>query len=72
MSENKLTDPNTIISNTTNIISSMKDSILNLNQNCISFTNIYDEYNRDNFYDATLLKKRMKDAVIKAVHNDQL
>lgn len=59
-----------IIGKTTLFIEDVKKSLLELNEECTSFIFNYDAYNNKNLYDASLLKQRMKDAVIKAVSND--
>lgn len=59
-----------IINKTTLFIEDIKKSLLELNEECTSFIFNYDEYNNKNLYDASLLKQRMKDSVIKAVSDD--
>lgn len=65
-----VTNPEDIINNSTTLIDELEEIILSLNSDAIVFSLDYEEYMKHNIYDASLLKKRMKDAVIRAVKND--
>lgn len=59
-----------IINETIDLINDLKETIALLNEESITFTSLYENYSEKNMYDASLLKKRMKEAVIEAVSNE--
>lgn len=65
-----LTKPNEIINKTYTFIEDSKDVIVALNETSIEFIELYDRYNDKFIYDASLLKEKMKTAVLKAVSDD--
>ena len=59
-----------IISETDELIESLENDLILLNEKCIEFIQQYDEYAQKALYDGSLLKERMKTAVVQAVPND--
>lgn len=59
-----------IINENYKVISDVRDSILFLNEKALEFVENLDNYNKKYLYDASILKKRMSDAVRKAASND--
>lgn len=72
MSESNVTTAAEVVNDINSYIEAVKDSLNSLNEICTDFVYKYDEYNKRNLYDASLLKERMKSAVIKAVSDDEL
>lgn len=66
----KLTNPSEITENTLLLIENLRTSLLDLNEFCIDYIELYEQYANNNIYDTTLLKERMKSAIIKAVPDD--
>ena len=58
-----LTDVDTLIEN-------LENDLILLNEKCIEYVTKYDEYSQTSLCDGSLLKERMKTAVIQAVPND--
>ena len=69
---NSLTDPKSIIESVNKEIIIFKESFLTMNNTSIDFVNLYNDTKRNKVYDASILKERMKTAVIKAVSDDKL
>lgn len=59
-----------IINETNDLIKKTQNSILLLNEKCLKYVSEVDTYNKNYVYDASILKKRMADAVRKAVPDD--
>ena len=69
---NALTNPKDIVDGVKKDVYSFKEVFLGMNKTSIEFTTLYDETTRNKLYDASILKERMKTAVIKAVSDDKL
>lgn len=67
---NNLTKPEDIILETQKVINNAKNSLIDLNESCISFIFLYDDYNEKNLYDADLLKEKIKNVILRTVSND--
>lgn len=59
-----------IINQTYSLVSNVQDSIISLNETCLEYVSLMDIYNENYIYDASILKKRMKDAVRKAAPDE--
>ena len=60
----------TITNDVNLLISSLEDNFSILNEKCITFSQDYESYIQDAQYDGSILRERMKSAVIQAVPND--
>lgn len=69
---NKLTKPSEILQTTELYTNAVKNSLLNLNEACIDFIDVYDEHNFEYLKDSYLLKEKIKNTILKAVSNDEL
>ena len=59
-----------IIAEIDTLIESLETDFILLNEKCVEYIRKYDEYAQRAIYDGSLLKERMKTAVIQAVPND--
>ena len=59
-----------ILKETDDLIEKYNNVFNELNEKCIEYTYEYDEYAQKSFYDASLLKEKMKQVVVQAVPND--
>ena len=67
---NSLTKPEEIIQETYKNIKDVKKSLVSLNESCIAYTFSYDTYNQKYLYDASILKERIKNVIIRTVSDD--
>lgn len=52
------------------LIKSLDDTFILLNEKCVEFTYEYESYIKTAEYDGSILRQKMKEAVIQAVPND--
>lgn len=70
MASTTLTDPSTIFSDTTSAINALDESMLSLNESCIIYNNLYENYITATKRDGSILKAKMKKAIAKAAPNE--
>lgn len=59
-----------IVAEIDELVSSFYDGLYSLNEECINYNIEYTDYLTKTIYDASLLKEKMKDAIIKGSNHD--
>ena len=68
--ETLITDGKDILIDTEKLIHDFNDALDSRGESASKYIDEYDKYSENIYYDATILKKRMKEAVIKAVSDE--
>ena len=70
MDEINLTDPKDIEEQINSVINEFDNALLNLEKSCVTYVGLYDNYNKSHLLDSSIIKAKMKEAVVKAVNDD--